>query len=156
MRRKIFENRKKWLYNRKTSRYFQVWWRVLFFKTWHCKDTPVSRSHWNDEKTKGTCIFNRIKKSDKFTQVEVAQLRRFLMHQWLDVLNKFTQVQIFRHFVLQQSVFGAGFYFGSTPPLPGSTYPTRGVSWTKKWCFMFPIYAKSIKGYVKTAQEQLK
>jgi len=47
-----FLKRKKWPCNRKTSRHLQVWWRVLFFKTWHCKNTPVSRSHCNDEKTK--------------------------------------------------------------------------------------------------------
>jgi len=36
--------------NRKSSRHFQDWWRVLFFKMWHSKYTSISRSHWNDEK----------------------------------------------------------------------------------------------------------
>jgi len=86
--KETFEKRKKWPYNRKTSHHFQVWWRVLFFKTWHCKDTPVTKSHWNDEKTKETCIFIGIKKSDKFAQVEVGLFRHFLMHQWLDVFHQ--------------------------------------------------------------------
>jgi len=59
--KEIFEKGKKWPNNRKTSRHFQVRWRVLFFKTWHCKDTHVSRSHWNDEKTKQTCVFIGLK-----------------------------------------------------------------------------------------------
>jgi len=47
--------------NKKSSRHFQVWRRVLFFTTSHCKDTPVSRSHWNDEKTKETCLSSDFK-----------------------------------------------------------------------------------------------
>jgi len=54
----------------------------------HFKDTPVSRSPWNDEKAKETCIFIELQKPDKFrpTQVKVGLQRHFLMHQWLDVL----------------------------------------------------------------------
>jgi len=36
---------------------------------------PVSRSHWNDEKTKVTCIFIGRQRSDKFTQVKVGPQR---------------------------------------------------------------------------------
>jgi len=81
--------------NTKSSRHFQVWWRVLFFKTWHSKDTPVSSSHWNDEKTKATCSIIGLQKSDKFTLVKVDILSRFLMHQWLEVFT--TDLNIFEH-----------------------------------------------------------
>ena len=63
------------------------------FQTSHCTHTPVSRSHWNDEKTKETCIFIGLQTSDKFTQVKVGLLRHFLMHQWLDVFT--TDLNIF-------------------------------------------------------------
>jgi len=68
---------------------------VLFFKRGivKTKHTSVSRSHWNDVKTKETCIFIALQKSDKFTQVKVALLHHFLMHQWLDVFT--TDLYIF-------------------------------------------------------------
>jgi len=75
----------------------------------HCKDTPVSRSHWSDEKTKETCIFIGLQKSDKFTQVKIGLLRHFLMHQWLDMFP--TDLNIFKY--VHASVNIPTFHFAS-------------------------------------------
>jgi len=75
----------------------------------HCKDNPVSRSHWSDEKTKETCIFIGLQKSDKFTQVKIGLLRHFLMHQWLDTFP--TDLNIFKY--VHASVNIPTFHFAS-------------------------------------------
>ena len=104
---------------------------LVFFKMGHCKDTPVSRSPWNDEKTKETSIFIGLQKSDQFTQVKVGLLRHFFMHQWLDVFT--TDLNIFEY--VHASVNIPTFHFASVlilwhifilvpvSPLPGSIYP---------------------------------
>ena len=54
MRKNIFEKGKKWPYNRKTSRPFKFGDECSFSKhdIVKTKYTPVSRSHWNNEKIK--------------------------------------------------------------------------------------------------------
>jgi len=121
--------------------------RVLFFKTWHCKDTPISRSHCNDEKTKVTCIFIRLQKSVKLSQVKVGLLHHFLMHQWLDVFT--TDLNIFEYVHASVNIL--------TCHSASVRFCGRSLFWfnfplylePQKWCFSFSIYAKNIKGYVK-------
>ena len=141
--KEIFERRKKWPYNRKASHHFQLWWRVAFFKTGNCKDTPVSRSPWNDEKTKETYIFFGLKKSDKFTRVKVVLLRHFPYSSMIRCVYKG-----FKYFWIRSrkckfsdisfcisSFLWQIFILVQLSPLPGSTYPAHGVSWTAKVMF---------------------
>jgi len=74
----------------------KMWTSLLVFgPPWLLNPGDGSASFQKSLERRKTCIFIRLQKSDKYTQVKVSLLRHFLKHQWLDVFT--TDLNIFEY-----------------------------------------------------------